>query len=467
MGEIFERFVPSSQLEWTGERLTTAVAGQVEVEHLHRYFLARELCRGLDVLDVASGEGYGTALLAQVAASAVGVELSPQAARHAAANYRFPNLRYLEGDARKIPLGDASVDLVISFETIEHFYEQETFLSEVKRVLRPGGRFVVSSPDRDVYSPLGSAANPYHVKELTRSEFERLLQKSFKNIHMLSQRPMLGSALVADSGAATRLTFERRGEQHFETSEGLPRPIYLVAVASDAALPTIPDSLYVDTGEIGALMSRPSQLEAAQADAVSSREALARALSDLGGARDELTRCVEQAQAQAQAQAEEIMSADRQLRSVDQRLEAARVLQRSDFEGELVAAKAEAAAKAQNEIDAIVAAKAEAAAEAQNEIDGIKAQLDAACAQRDVARLAVRRAALFAEQTWRTRLTEAEQRAADADRAAAEWQARYERLHLRLIGILRRTGVVGAARLLPRNLRWWVRTRIFSGGLPR
>src|SRR4051794_26599450 len=83
LGEIFERVVPITPLEWTGERLTTAARGQVEVEHLHRYCFARELCRGLDVLDIASGEGYGTALLAQTARSVVGVELSTTAMIHA------------------------------------------------------------------------------------------------------------------------------------------------------------------------------------------------------------------------------------------------------------------------------------------------------------------------------------------------------------------------------------------------
>jgi len=60
VGEIFERTMPAESLAWTGERLTTGagVGPQVETEHLHRYFLARALCHGLDVLDVASGEGY-------------------------------------------------------------------------------------------------------------------------------------------------------------------------------------------------------------------------------------------------------------------------------------------------------------------------------------------------------------------------------------------------------------------------
>jgi len=146
------------------------------------HLLAREWCRGKDVLDVASGEGYGTWMLAQVARSAVGVELARDAVEHATRSYCADNLRFLQGDARDIPLEDASLDVVVSFETIEHFAEQPRFVAEVRRVLRPDGTFIVSTPDRDNYSPTESPANPYHVQELTRSEFEQLLQARFSNV---------------------------------------------------------------------------------------------------------------------------------------------------------------------------------------------------------------------------------------------------------------------------------------------
>jgi GT2 family glycosyltransferase/SAM-dependent methyltransferase len=254
MGEIFRRTKPEAPLAWTGERLTTGAGLQVEVEHLHRYLLARDLCRGMDVLDVASGEGYGSALLAQTAKSVVGVELDPGSVEHAQRSYAsaMANLSFLLGDARKLPLPDTSVDIVVSFETIEHFYDHELFLAEVRRVLRPGGRFVVSSPERDVYSPAAQSPNPYHVRELTRFEFASLLRQHFKHITLLGQRPMLGSALVAEepisqSQFRPMLTFERRGDDWFEASTGLPRPVYLVAVASDSSVEMVPDSLYIDS----------------------------------------------------------------------------------------------------------------------------------------------------------------------------------------------------------------------------
>jgi GT2 family glycosyltransferase/SAM-dependent methyltransferase len=264
MGEIFERVMPLTALEWTGERLTTAVGGQVEIEHLHRYFLARHMCRGMDVLDVASGEGYGSAFLAQTARSVVGIELSVQSATHAKASYHAPNLHFVVADARNIPLPNACLDIVVSFETIEHFFEHDCFMREVRRVLRPRGRLVISTPERDVYSPFDTAPNPYHLRELSRVEFVRLLSGTFKHVVLKGQRPLLGSALVAEQPMEpTRgvLTFERRGPTHFESSEGVPRPIYLLANASDSPITHFPDSLYLESNGIDELLGQRLEIE--------------------------------------------------------------------------------------------------------------------------------------------------------------------------------------------------------------
>lgn len=231
-------------LPFTGERLTSAISGQVHVEHYHRYLLARDYCRGRDVLDVAAGEGYGTAFLSQVAASATGVEIDAAAVAAAAREFGRPGLRYLVGDARAIPLPDAAVDVVVSFETLEHFDGQDRFLDECRRVLRPGGLLIISTPDREVYSRPGTQPNPFHAHELDRAEFEAMLRARFRNIALAAQRPMIGSAIIGEGSLAPRV-FDALPGERFAAADSLPQAPYLIAFASDAALPPPVASLLV------------------------------------------------------------------------------------------------------------------------------------------------------------------------------------------------------------------------------
>jgi GT2 family glycosyltransferase/SAM-dependent methyltransferase len=286
MGEIFSRERPPLTLGFTGERLTTSVGGQIEIEHYHRYFLARELCRDKDVLDIASGEGYGSAFLAQAARSVVGVELNAEVAAHAARAYSRRNLHFVAGDVRSIPLRDASVDIVVSFETIEHVYQHDAFIAEVRRVLRPNGALIISTPDRDIYSPSNSAANPFHVHELTKEEFTTILRRSFQHVECMLQRPMIGSAMlheqVADTdNGTTPITFERRGDNHFEVSQGLARAVYAVALASDQAIGLPPATLYIASSDLAA---HEAELHGAREQARQGQaqcEQFARELADL------------------------------------------------------------------------------------------------------------------------------------------------------------------------------------------
>jgi SAM-dependent methyltransferase len=252
LGELFKLERAPEALQFSGERFTSSVGGQIEVDHLHRYCIARHMCRDKTVLDIASGEGYGAALLAQVARYVVGVEVHTESVAHASRSYSRPNLVFLQGDARRIPLRAASFDIVVSFETLEHFAEHEEFLREIRRLLRPDGVLLLSTPDRDVYSPVGTPANPYHVRELTREEMRLTLNEHFDHVSLYVQRPFAGSAIMPDLlpylGGAL-LIFEKRDPDHLEVNYGLPRAPLLMAIASDQPIGDAVSSLYIDASD--------------------------------------------------------------------------------------------------------------------------------------------------------------------------------------------------------------------------
>ncbi len=174
-------------------------------EHWHRYLFAREYAVGRRVLDVASGEGYGSALLAGVAETVAGVDVSPEAVDHARERYgRANNLKYVHASCTSVPFPDASFDLIVSFETIEHITEHEAFMLEVERLLAPGGMFIISSPNRVEYSDKTGYKNEFHIRELDGPELRSLLDAHFPRQHWFAQRPCFQSMLWSLEGEATK-----------------------------------------------------------------------------------------------------------------------------------------------------------------------------------------------------------------------------------------------------------------------
>ena len=235
---------PMRPLEFTAQRMTSVVEGQIEFEHFHRYRFARDFCHNLDVLDVASGDGYGSAILAGVALSVVGVDVDQGAIAHAREAYDLKNLRFLLGNATDLPLENASVDVVVSFETIEHIREHARFVAEVRRVLRPGGRFIVSTADRSVYSAQVEAVDQDHVFGLTEEEFHSLLHDNFVYFSTIRQQAILWSIIADIECADLWRSIEHSNKYHSEASIGLARANFLLGVASDVELPKISSSAY-------------------------------------------------------------------------------------------------------------------------------------------------------------------------------------------------------------------------------
>lgn len=229
-------------MECTGERYLPEFDRDWTLEHLHRYLLACELAAGKTVLDIACGDGYGSAMLARHAAQVTGVDIDTPTVERARGKYVADNLRFLQGSATDIPLDDDSVDLVISFETIEHLMEQDRMLYEIRRVLRPEGFLLISSPDKYEYSDVPGYHNEFHLKELYRQEFEALLQKHFSRHALLGQRVVFGSLIASAAETRPFLSWSKVEEQR--RTEGLAHAVYHIAVAGDGPLPPLPSSLF-------------------------------------------------------------------------------------------------------------------------------------------------------------------------------------------------------------------------------
>jgi SAM-dependent methyltransferase len=244
---------PSPALNFTGERFAPEVRGAIWYEHWHRYCVAQPLANGLRVLDAACGEGYGSYLLAQTAREVTGVDVSAEAVAHARARYAAPNLRYAQGSVTALPLPDGCIDLVVSFETIEHLLAQAEMLAEFRRVLVPGGALLISSPNRPVYSGELPQDNEYHVRELDRAELAAVLSPVFPQQRWYGQRVVAQSLIWAESGAAgtvrdLRLT-ALDGDEVTAAPEPAP-PMYFLVVcgAPTATLPALPDLALFDDG---------------------------------------------------------------------------------------------------------------------------------------------------------------------------------------------------------------------------
>lgn len=237
------------ELPFTGERFVPGTKGEIWMEHWHRYHFAARWAAGRAVLDVACGEGYGSALLATRAARVVGIDVSQPAVDHARRAYAgIANLEFVRASCARLPLADASVDLAVSFETLEHLEPQPEFLAELARVLKPGGILVLSCPNKVEYTDKRGYTNEFHVRELYRDELEALVGERFPHGRWYGQRPAFYSVIAPESTEAARGQLVEVDESHpSDAGPRLSAPLYFLLVASrdPAALACVAPALSV------------------------------------------------------------------------------------------------------------------------------------------------------------------------------------------------------------------------------
>ena len=227
----------SAPLEFTGERYTPECPREMLYEHFARYAMALEFVAGKRVLDCACGEGYGSNLLAERALSVLGLDCSVTAVEHARGRYRRSNLCFDVADATALTI-DSCVDVVVSFETLEHLAAQDAMLAGFKRALTADGLLLLSSPDKLNYSDIPGYNNEFHVKELYRSELEALLARHFKHVRLYAQKLKFQSVIWDVNGNSARVdgvcSTSLQGDGRLVP--GLQdAPLYYIALASDSA----------------------------------------------------------------------------------------------------------------------------------------------------------------------------------------------------------------------------------------
>ena len=153
-------------------------------EHIHRYIFASNFCKDKIVLDVACGAGYGSHyLMKNSAKSVIGVDISEDAIAYAKTHYTNQKIEFIVGDGTKLPFSANSLEVIVSFETIEHITEYEKYLSECKRVLTKGGVFICSTPNK----MCENISDQYHIREFYLDEFYEMMNENFREAELYAQ----------------------------------------------------------------------------------------------------------------------------------------------------------------------------------------------------------------------------------------------------------------------------------------
>jgi SAM-dependent methyltransferase len=234
--------------DFTGERFIPGQGGsQIAYEHLHRYRFALGFSAGKRVLDVAAGDGYGSALLATSAKSVWAIDRDEVSVQYARNTYGSDHLLFARGDALSLPLLSRSMEVVVAMEVLEHVEDQEKLVEELSRVVTRGGVVLISTPNKAIYSDARNYHNPFHIHELYRDEFLALLGRHFDVIQIVEQQVRAGSLILNPD--------DRTGGSEILAQPAGPAAgvgsMYFLAVCGIGreAVPVPSASAFLDTGD--------------------------------------------------------------------------------------------------------------------------------------------------------------------------------------------------------------------------
>ena len=226
---------------------------QIRYEHMHRYAIAHELCKGKRTLDYGCGEGYGTAILSKNASTVVGVDVDPKAIKHSKETYAdFSDATFQRLENSLLPFPDGYFEFITCFEVIEHVKNQEEILSELSRVLSPTGTLLISTPNKAEYSDLNNYRNEFHVKEFYIDEFRTFLKNDFAHVSFLGQRLVATSLIfnIDEDDRTLKITPEvtPNGEPVTKLNSVF-EPLYVIAVCEHTPSISIKGSTFITSDD--------------------------------------------------------------------------------------------------------------------------------------------------------------------------------------------------------------------------
>lgn len=195
-----------------GERQVARTLDRIRADHLGRYrFAATRISSGERVLDMACGIGYGSYLLARESAAdrIVAVDIEAKAIDYGRRNYHDDRIDFVCGDALEVELPAGPYDTGISFETIEHIPQPERLLQRFGKLLRPGGRFICSTPNQAVM-PFDKTIFPYHLQHFTETQMRGMLDSAGFQVDEVHSQHDKKSELVVRGGNGKYLIFVAR-----------------------------------------------------------------------------------------------------------------------------------------------------------------------------------------------------------------------------------------------------------------
>ncbi len=262
MGLPEDKETPANELQFTGERFVPHHTDPIlALEHYHRYCFASRLVKGKKVLDIACGEGYGSAFLSKWAETVTAIDSDAAVIDHARRKYSSnTNLSFAVDCCEDLRTqGQDVFDVVVGFEMLEHIPEsdQVRFLENVRRILKSEGLFVVSSPEKNEYNATLKAGNEFHKHELTLPELRALLGNYFLHVHVFAQRVLSLSAMwPLKNWQNVSFAFHARKDllEDLKPDEPFAQPLYLIAICSNAPIPghviSECNSFYFDTANV-------------------------------------------------------------------------------------------------------------------------------------------------------------------------------------------------------------------------